>query len=245
MPAWLLILAALLCATVSGLFGMGGGMIFLGLIAAWLSVAAAMVVHGVVQSASNGSRAWFLRAHVRWDVVRWEGVGAVPVVALLLAVSFVPDTPTLYILLGLLPLLLWLPKRVFALDAARPRDAVLCGGTVAGLNLSAGVAGPALDFFYVRTALTRREIVATKAVTMFGAHLVKILYFGVPLVRAQGLDTLPAPWALGVAAGATFAGSWLGTRGLALFSDVGFRRVSRWLVTGVGAVYLWRGAALL
>ena len=241
----LIILAAAVTAAISGLFGMGGGLVFMGVIAAFLPVAVAMVVHGVVQSASNGFRAWLLRAHVRWDVIRWEALGALPAVALLATVSFVPSTAGLYLALGLLPLLLWLPRGWLSLDASRPRDAALCGAAVAGLNLSAGVAGPALDLFFVRTALTRREIVATKAVTMFSAHLVKIAYFGIPLARASSLDALPAAWVLALAVVGVFAGTWVGTRGLALFSDIGFRRSSRWLVSAIGAVFVWRALALL
>jgi len=56
----------------------------------------------------------------------------------------------LFLVLGLLPLLLWLPRGILAGDAEKPAHAILCGAMVMGLNLSAGVAGPALDFFYYR-----------------------------------------------------------------------------------------------
>lgn len=241
----LIIVAAGLTAAISGLFGMGGGLIFMGIIAAFLPVATAMVVHGIVQSASNGFRAWLLRGDVRWDVLRWELVGALPVVAALSVIAFVPSRGALYLALGLLPLLLWLPRGWLAFDAARPPHAMGAGALVAGLNLTAGVAGPALDFFFVKTTLTRQEIVATKAVTMLGAHLVKIAYFGIPLARMEGLDTLPHAWVLALSVLAVFAGTYIGTRGLHLFTDTGFKRVSRYLVTGVGVVFLWRAFSLL
>jgi len=114
-----------------------------------------------------------------------------------------------------------------------------------GLNLSAGVAGPALDFFYVKTALTRKAIVATKAVTMFASHLVKIAYFGVPLLQAQGLADLPPLWVLSLAIPAVVIGTKTGTSLLERFSDVGFRKYTRILVTIVGVVYVLRGLALL
>ena len=63
----LIIVAAGLCAVISGLFGMAGGLVFMGIIASLMSVSAAMVVHGVVQSVSNGSRSAILKAHIRWD----------------------------------------------------------------------------------------------------------------------------------------------------------------------------------
>ena len=65
----LIILAAGLCAVISGLLGMAGGLVFMGIIASLMSVSAAMVVHGVIQSASNGSRSTILRDHIRWDIL--------------------------------------------------------------------------------------------------------------------------------------------------------------------------------
>ncbi len=114
-----------------------------------------------------------------------------------------------------------------------------------GLNLSAGLAGPALDFFYVKTAPTRKAIVATKAVTVFMSHLVKIGYFGIPLLRNQGLRDLPPAWVLIAAVPVVIIGTKLGTGLLERFSNIGFRKHARILVTLVGAIYVLRGLALL
>ena len=241
----LIIIAAGFCAVISGLFGMAGGLVFMGIIASLMSVSAAMVVHGVVQSVSNGSRSLFLRSHIRWDILLWQLLGSLPAIALMLWVAFTPDKAQLFLVLGLLPLLLWLPRHWLAGDAEKPAHAMLCGAMVMGLNLSAGVAGPALDFFYVKTALTRKAIVATKAVTMFASHLVKIAYFGIPLLRTQGLADLPPIWVLLVAVPAVVFGTKLGTLMLEKFSDIGFRKYTRILVTVVGAIYVLRGLALL
>ena len=241
----LIIFAAGLCAVISGLFGMAGGLVFMGIIASLMSVSAAMVLHGIVQSVSNGSRSAILREHIRWDILGWQLLGALPAVALMLWAAFTPNKAQLFLVLGLLPLLLWLPKEVLTGDAENPAHAALCGAIVMGLNLSAGVAGPALDFFYVKTALTRKAIVATKAVTMFASHLVKIAYFGIPLMRAQGLADLPPPWVLALAIPAVVLGTKIGTSLLERFSDVGFRKYTRILVTFVGAVYVLRSLALL
>lgn len=241
----LIIFTAGLCAVISGLFGMAGGLVFMGIIASLMSVSAAMVVHGVVQSVSNGSRSAILREHIRWDILGWQLLGALPAIALMLWVAFTPNKAQLFLALGLLPVLLWLPKGILAGDAEKPAHAALCGAMVMGLNLSAGVAGPALDFFYVKTALTRKAIVATKAVTMFASHLVKIAYFGIPLFRSQGLADLPPLWILALAIPAVILGTKFGTTLLERFSDVGFRKYTRILVTVVGLVYVLRGLVLL
>ena len=224
---------------------MAGGLVFMGIIASLMSVSAAMVVHGIIQSVSNGSRSMILREYVRWDILGWQLLGALPAILFMLWIAFTPDKAQLFLALGVLPLLLWLPKGFLAGDAEKPSHAALCGAMVMGLNLSAGVAGPALDFFYVKTALTRKAIVATKAVTMFASHLVKIGYFGIPLTRAQGLADLPPIWVFALAVPAVIIRTKFGTSLLERFSDIGFRKYTRILVTVVGVVYVLRGLALL
>lgn len=243
--ALLILIAATITACISGIFGMAGGMIFMGVIATIMGVAEAMVVHGAVQSVSNSSRAYFLKSDIRWDILGYTFLGALPAIAALAMLSFIPSKPVLFIVLGLLPFILWLPKGVFKGDAAKPLHAVLCGAMVMGLNLSAGVAGPALDFFYVKTELSRKEIVATKAVTMFASHIVKIFYFGIPLIAAVGLTTLPPFWVFIAAIPCIIGGTFIGTRILNRLSDVGFKNYTKYLVTLIGIVYLWRGMNLV
>jgi len=242
--ALLILISATVTACISGIFGMAGGMIFMGIIASVMGVSEAMVIHGVVQSVSNSSRAWLLKPDIRWDILCYKLLGALPAIALLAMVAFVPNKAMLFIVLGLLPLILWLPKGVFQGDAAKPKHAALCGAMVMGLNLSAGVAGPALDFFYVKTTLTRKEIVATKAVTMFASHLVKIIYFGLPLIAALGLTTLPPLWLFAAAVPCIILGTFIGTRILHRLSDIHFKSYTKYLVTIIGVVYLWRGLSL-
>lgn len=242
--AALILISAGLTACISGIFGMAGGMIFMGIIASIMGVAEAMVVHGAVQSVSNASRAWMLRTDIRWDILGFTLLGALPAIALLAMIAYVPDKAALFIVLGLLPFILWLPKGVFQGDAAKPLHAVLCGALVMGLNLSAGVAGPALDFFYVKTSLTRKEVVATKAVTMFASHMVKIVYFGIPLIAATGLSKLPPLWVFAAAIPCIILGTYIGTQILHRLSDIHFKSYTKYLVTVIGIIYLWRGLTL-
>lgn len=217
----------------------------MGIILTFMSVEAAMVVHGAVQGVSNSYRSWLLKDNIRFDILGYELIGAAPAIGLLAVAAFVPGKGGVYIALGLLPLLLWLPRGWLQGDAQKPLHAVFCGFMVMALNLVAGVAGPALDFFFVKTALTRQQIVATKAVTMFVSHLVKIVYFGLPLIMASQLSTLPPLWFFAAAVPCVMLGTFAGTRVLHKLSDVGFRAYTKYLVTCVGAVYLVRGALML
>lgn len=234
---------ALLTALLSGVFGMAGGLVLMGALALVLPVQAAFVTHGLLQLVANGWRMILHRHHVRWDIVGWYALASLLAGLVAAAVSFAPSKPALFLLLGLVPLLTWLPADRIALDAARPRQAFLSGLTVTGLNLTAGVAGPLLDIFFVRTELSRHAIVATKAATQVFSHLAKIVVFGAPLIAGHGAG-LPPPWVFAVAVPLSMAGTVAGGRILDRMSDVNFKRATRWIVTAIGGIYLIRSAQL-
>ncbi len=241
----LILFSALITAGISGVFGMAGGLIFMGVIVTFMGVAEAMVIHGAVQSVSNAARAYLLKGHVRWDIFLRVVMGSLPALLVLMLLSFIPSKGVLFLALGLLPVLLWLPKGWIALDAQKPAHAVICGLYVTGLNLLAGVAGPALDMFFVKTKMSRHEIVATKAVIMFASHMMKILYFGIPLLATSQFSNLPPWWFFIAAAPLVMLGTYGGTHILGRMSNVGFRRATKYLVSIIGIVYVVRGMVLL
>ena len=103
LPIALTLTAAVLSTSfVSGIFGMAGGMILMGILLAIMPLAAAMVLHGLTQMASNGWRAWLWRDHVLWPVVASYATGAV-VAGLILAVASLPASkPVTLVALGAL-----------------------------------------------------------------------------------------------------------------------------------------------
>ena len=235
---------AFVTATLSGVFGMAGGLVLMGALALVLPVQAAFVTHGILQLVANGWRAILHRRHVRWDIVGWYALASLIAGLAVAALSFTPSKPLLFLLLGLVPGLTWLPQRWINLDAGRPAQAFLSGLTVTGLNLTAGVAGPLLDIFFVRTELTRHAIVATKAATQVFAHLAKILVYGAPLFAGQGFG-FPPPWVFALAIPLSMAGTVVGGAILNRLSDVNFKRWTRWIITAVGISYLIQAAQLM
>lgn len=233
--AALLTLAAFATATLSGVFGMAGGLVLMGVLALLLPVSAAFVTHGILQLVANGWRAWLHRAHVEWRIVGWYALASAVAAAVVALLAFVPAKPILFLLLGLVPSLIWLPKSWLRLDAAKPVHALVSGFLVTGLNLTAGVAGPLLDIFFVRTALGRHQIVATKAATQVFSHLAKIAVFG---GLAIGAGALPPWWLFAIAIPASMAGTALGGLILDRLSDTDFKRWTAWIVTAIGGLYL-------
>ena len=68
-PIMIAALGLLMVATafLSGLFGMAGGLILIGVLLALMPLPTAMVLHAITQMASNGWRALLWRAHIRWQ----------------------------------------------------------------------------------------------------------------------------------------------------------------------------------
>jgi uncharacterized membrane protein YfcA len=74
--ALVILVTVLVTAFISGIFGMAGGLILMGVLAAMLPVATAMVVHGAVQMVSNGYRAFLWRQYIDWRVFRRYALAA-------------------------------------------------------------------------------------------------------------------------------------------------------------------------
>jgi uncharacterized membrane protein YfcA len=230
-------------AAISGVFGMAGGLLLKGALALVLPVSATFVVHGLLQLVANGWRAILHRKFVSWKIVAIYALGAFTAGALIGLVVYEPTRATLYLLMGLVPGLVWLPQGWVKVDASRPGQAYVCGLSVTGMNLTAGVAGPLLDVFFVRTALTRHEIVATKAATQVFSHMMKVVVYGAPLIAAGGKG-IPPWWVFALAVPLSMLGTAAGGILLNRLSDVDFKRYLRLILTAIGAVYLVQAARL-
>lgn len=245
LAASIILVTVLATSFLSGIFGMAGGIIFMGVLTALVPLATAMMIHGAVQMVSNGYRAFLWRDHIHWRIFRRYAIGSIVAVLLLFALSWRPDKQMVYLMLGLVTLLVWLPKAIADLDIQKPFQAEGAGFVVQALNTVAGVAGPLLDQFFVRTDMHRHEIVATKAVTQVLAHFVKIVFWSVPVIMATGAQSLPPAWLILAAAPLSMLGTTLGGKVLDRMSDVNFKRGMKYLVTAIGVVMLMRAAGWL
>ena len=237
-------LAASVLATsfLSGIFGMAGGMILMGILLAIMPVAAAMVLHGMTQMASNGWRAWLWRHEIVWSAVAWYAVGSVTAALLFLAAQLAPSKPVTLIALGLLSFAgLLMPDR-WSPNILRRGHAVGCGTLCTSLQLIAGVSGPVFDVFFVRSEMDRKQTVATKATIQTLGHFLKVVYFG-QFQTAGASDVAPLMVALAVIL--AICGTQLSRTVLDAISDAQFRRWTRGLIAVIAAVYLVHGLTLL
>ena len=234
---------ALVTSFISGILGMAGGMIFMGVLLALLTVPQAMVLHGVTQLASNGWRAVLWRTSIDWRVFRGNAYGSLAALAAFTLVQLVASKPVALLVLGITPFIgLAMPERL-VLDVQRRGHPLLCGVICTGLQLVAGVSGPILDVFFVRSKMDRRQVVATKASIQSLGHVIKITYFG-GLVGAAQRGSIDF-WLGALMVALAITGTTLSRRVLERLTDASFRQWTRWAVMSTGVFYLASGAWLL
>lgn len=220
---------------ISGIFGVAGGLILMGGLVYLLPVSQAMLVHGLAQFVSNGSRAFFWREHLDRPIL-WK-FSAMSVACLLgfALVRYVPPKTVVLFLLGISTVILFFVPQRWAPSITQPGVAYLTGLAATALMLMAGVSGPFLDQFFVRSGLDRRVTIATKAAMQCVSHVMKIVYFGT--LAGDGLD--PEWWGLAMAAPvAAVLGSSLATPVLARMTDKQFYWWTRRIVLLLGCYYI-------
>lgn len=237
----LTVVSVLVTSFVSGVFGMAGGMILMGVLVTFMPVSAAMVLHGAAQLTSNGWRAFLWRRHSDFRIFGRFLVGLLLSGLLFAFIGFVPDRALVLITLGIVPFLVVLIPRRYVPQATSRGGAELCGFLNTSMQFIAGVSGPLLDVFYVRTEMDRRAIVATKASCQAAAHLAKLIYFG----YAMGGGSAVPPLVIAIAVGTAVIGTSLSKFVLERLSDHQFRRWTQALVMAIGSVYLAQGGYLM
>ena len=177
---------------ISGVFGMAGGMILLGVLLNYFDVAQRddpVLDHPVLRQRL---------ARLSVAAITCAGrssckyvVGAALAFAAMYSIKFVPNKMMVYLSLGLMP---------FAIEAL-PRDwrpniewrgvPFVTGVLTTIIQVLAGVGGLFLDIFFQKSMLDRKTTNATKATVQSLSHIVRIAYFG----TVSGMANVPK-WAL-------------------------------------------------
>jgi uncharacterized membrane protein YfcA len=229
----------LLSSFVSGVFGMAGGMILLGVLLNYFDVPSGMILFSIIQLTANSWRAFQWRQYVLWPIFLKYVVGAVIAFVAMYSIKFVPNKIMVYLTLGMMP---------FAIEAL-PRDArpniewrgvpFITGVLTTVIQVLAGVGGLFLDIFFQKSLLDRKTTNATKATVQSLSHIIRIAYFG----SISGLAHVPK-WSLIPAVLLAVAATSLAPLVIERMTDHGFRQWTRRIIFAVSAVYLFRGGML-
>ena len=143
-PLMIAALGALMVATafLSGLFGMAGGMILIGVLLMLMPLPTAMVLHAITQMASNGWRAFLWRAHIRWRPVFVYLIGCALALGVWSITRYVPDKPIALLLLGVTPFMARLMPKNLKPNPDSIWQGSFYGFICMGLMLMTGVSGP-------------------------------------------------------------------------------------------------------
>jgi uncharacterized membrane protein YfcA len=240
-PAALVIIAATIVFSsfLSGIFGMAGGMILLGVLLNYFDVATGMILFSIIQLFANGWRALQWRSYVLWPIFFWYVLGALISFAFMWTIAFIPDKAMVYLALGLMPFLVEALPAVIRPNIQRRGVPFFTGMVTTVVQILAGVGGLFLDIFFQKSTLDRKTTNATKAVTQSFSHVVRALYFG----SLSGIGNLPV-WATPPAILLAVAGTSLAPFVIERMTDHGYRQWTRAIIFAISAVYLVRAAWL-
>jgi uncharacterized membrane protein YfcA len=226
--------AAFTLAVLSAIAGFGGGVLLLPVFTALFGLRAAIPILTITALSSNGSRVWLNRSEVRWNLVGWFAVGAVPfAIAGALVFARAPLEP-LQRLMGvfLIGVVVW--RHVNA-HPKQPSERAFAGvGAASGLvSALVGAAGPLTAPFFLAYGLVRGAYNGTEASSALTMHVTKIAAYGfsdlvTTSVLAYGLALTPA----------TVAGAWVGKQVVGRMSERVFVIVVEIALVVAGGLFL-------
>ena len=226
--------AAFALAALSAVAGFGGGVLLLPVFTALFGLRVAVPMLTLTQLSSNASRAWLNRRELRWPLIGWFALGAVPcAVAGGILLTHAP-LAALQRLLGvfLIAVVVW---RRFNRRTRKPADpAFAVVGAASGLGSALlGSVGPLTAPFFLAYGLTRAAYIGTEAASALTMHLTKIATYGAgDLLTRQvllyGVALTPA----------TLLGAWTGKQIVGRISDRVFVLLVELGLLAAGALFL-------
>lgn len=173
---------ALIAATfvgniISGIMGVGGGIILLAVMATLMPAAAIIPIHGIAQLGANIFRGTIQRAHIDWLTFVWFALGSIVGVAVggSIVVTLPPDI--LRAGLGLFILYaVWAPRLKFVAEGNV--ITVFVGGASSILTMFFGATGPFAMALLSQRGYTPQGLVGTHSACMGAQHGLKIVAFG-------------------------------------------------------------------
>jgi uncharacterized membrane protein YfcA len=228
-------------AFLSGVFGMAGGLVLIGLLLALLPLPEAMALHAITQMASNGWRGLLWWRHVRWRATGFFIAGSVLALGVWTIWRWVPPKPVAMLLLGVTPFLVRLVPSGLQPEPENPVQGGLYGALCMTLMLLTGVSGPLLDTFFLGGGLDRRQIVATKAVCQVFGHATKLFYFSAVIDQAASVNPVMALLAVAM----SMLGTSLARPVLDRLSDTQYRTWATHIITVIACYYVAHGTWLL
>lgn len=228
-------LIGILTSAVTAIFGIGGGLLMVAVLTFFLPAKDLIPVHGLIQLASNSSRALFsyksIKTPLLWPFLFGSIIGTVAVGLVLPQIAL----PLLSIIIALYILITqWSPyiqKKILG------NSSPFIGGFICtGAGLLVGANGPLVVAMLGNRLNGKDELVATSAICILIGHLCKVIWFG-----ATGFNFSDYWEIILCLILAAIAGSYLGTRIRHSLSEITYRQSIKWLLTLLAILMLSQG----
>ncbi len=174
----ILTLSCFFTSIVSGMLGMAGGALFLGVLASFVETTFVVPLYALVMVVSAGSRTIFFVKHINWRIVVFYILGLLPGAFLGIYIFRLLPKDLIKLLMGifiLLAVFLPLSRKEYRLNIKMFAPV----GFVAGfIGIFFGASGLFTGSFYVRQGIIKEELIATKSTCAIFDHLLKIFLFG-------------------------------------------------------------------
>lgn len=230
-------LAGFLTSALSGVAGLGGGTILIGLFyVLGMAPVEAVPLFAAVQFVSNSARTAAYLRDVEWRAAGWFLLAAVPSTFLVAPLVAGVDVDVVRLVLAGLILASLAPSRAQG-DVLPARPAFVLAGVLNGsIGMFVGATGLFVGRLFLRPEWPRQRVIGTLALTQSLGHLLRVVAFGVVGFAVFTQWQLLAVLCLAVILG-TMAGKWLNTR----LPEAAFARLFRAILVVLSLKLAWDG----
>lgn len=228
-----------LTAALSGVAGIGGGTILIGVLyALGLAPTVAVPLFAAVQFVSNLSRTVAYSRHVEWRAAGWFLLTAAPTPFLVAPFVASANVNVVLLLLAALILVSLIPSRDGA-EPLRATPAFLLAGFLNGtIGMFVGATGLFVGRLFLRPEWNKETVIGTLALTQTLGHLMRVLgYASAGFMITQRTELL-VPLAVAVIAG-TFAGKALNRK----LDETLFRRLFKGILIVLALKLVYDGVS--
>ncbi len=202
-------IASYFTATLSGIAGIGGGTVLIGIFYAMgLAPAIAVPLHAAVQLISNASRTVAYFKYVEWRAAGWFLVGALPGPFLIAPLVARADPYVLDLLMAVMVGASLLPEKKDSVKIPA-NVAILSAGILNGsLGMFIGATGLVIGRLFLRPEWRKETVIGTLALCQSLGHASKIAGFATLGLSALARADILVPLAVATVLG-TASGRWL------------------------------------
>lgn len=176
----LLAAGALVAATVSGVAGVGGGMLYLPLLIEVVGARMAVPYLTLLLVSGNFSRAWLSRKEIDWPLLRHFTLGAVPgaVLGALLYTALPPDWIRRAVGLFLLTYVALNFLKLSQPKSVKLKTMISVGGASGFVSGIVGGSGYVMAPFFLSYGLVKGGFLGTQALAAASTHIAKLAVWG-------------------------------------------------------------------